>query len=276
MREEIYPFREAAAGSFGLHFELAGKSFCDGTYRIARPRSSVSSIEYIIRGRGTVKIDSKEFYPKAGDTYFLHQGRDHLYFSDKDDPWIKIWVNVRGDLLTDLIRRYGLEGCYHIPDFYSMNYLQQIVHNAQTSDDNSVLNCTLAVHELLIKINEHLYAPDVQSEAMRLKTYLDHRVSENVSLSELAAVIGKSESQTIRTFKRHYGVTPYQYHLHLKLEFAQKLLRSTGMTVREIAAHLSFADEFYFSNLFKKKMGMAPYHFRNARHEDGLAAGRSR
>ncbi|QTH41404.1 helix-turn-helix transcriptional regulator [Cohnella sp. LGH] len=265
MREEIYPFREAASGSFGLHFELAGKSFCDGTYRIVRPRSTVSSIEYIIRGRGTVIIDSREFYPKAGDTYFLHQGHDHLYFSDKDDPWIKIWVNVRGDLLTDLIRRYGLEGCYHIPDFYSMNYLQQIVHNAQTNDGNSVLNCTLTVHELLFKLSEHLRPPVVQSDAMKLKAYLDHRVAENVSLAELAALIGKSESQTIRLFKRQYGVTPYHYHLQLKMEFAQKLLRSTGMPVREVASHLSFADEFYFSNLFKKKLGMSPNHFRKAK-----------
>ncbi|MFC5405626.1 helix-turn-helix domain-containing protein [Cohnella soli] len=265
MRELIYPFREAASGPFGLHFEMAGKSFCDGTYRIVRPRSAVSSIEYIIRGSGTIIIDSQTFYPKAGDTYFLHQGQDHLYFSDKDDPWIKIWVNVSGDLLTDMIRRYGLEGCYHIPDFYSMNYLHQIVHNAQINDDNSVLNCTLAVHELLCKINEHLYAPDVQSDAMKLKAYLDHRVAENVSLSELAAIIGKSESQTIRLFKRHYAVTPYHYHLQLKLEFAQKLLRSTGMTVREVASHLSFADEFYFSNLFKKKVGVSPNHFRKAR-----------
>ncbi|PRX74285.1 AraC-like DNA-binding protein [Cohnella sp. SGD-V74] len=265
MREEIYSFRENAAGPFGLQFEMAGKSFCDGSYRIDRPRSAVSSIEYIIRGRGTVRIDSQEFYPKAGDTYFLHQGQDHLYFSDKDDPWIKIWVNVRGELLTDLIGRYGLKGCYHIPDFYAMNYLQRIVHNAQANDDNAVLNCTLAVHELLVKLNEHLYAPAVLSDAMRLKTYLDHRVSENVSLSELAAVIGKSESQTIRLFKREYGVTPYHYHLQLKLDFAQKLLRSTGMTVREVAAHLSFGDEFYFSNLFKKKLGSAPNHFRKMR-----------
>ncbi|WP_372629335.1 helix-turn-helix domain-containing protein [Cohnella sp.] len=265
MREEIYAFREAAAGSFGLQFEMAGKSFCDGSYRIDRPRSAVSTIEYIVRGRGTVRIDSKEFYPNAGDTYFLHQGQDHLYFSDKDDPWVKIWVNVKGELLTDLIRRYGLEGCYHIPGFYSMDYLQRIVRNAQAGGDNSALNCTLAVHELIIKLNEHLHAPAIRSDAAKLKTYLDYRVSENVSLSELAAVVGKSESQTIRLFKRQYGVTPYHYHLQLKLDFAQKLLRSTGMTVREVAAHLSFADEFYFSNLFKKKVGIAPIHFRKMR-----------
>ncbi|GAA3412097.1 AraC family transcriptional regulator [Paenibacillus hodogayensis] len=263
MREQIYYFGEGADRQLGLNFEMAGKSFCDETYRIGRPCSKVSCIEYIVKGRGTIRIDSNEFYPAAGDTYFLHQGKDHYYFSDRDDPWVKIWVNFNGELLTELVRSYKLEGCYHIPDFYSMHYLQQIIRNARTNDNNSVLNCTLAVHELLFKISEHLHTPDIHSDAMRMRKYLDGRVSENVSLSELAQVIGKSESQAIRLFKHQYGITPYNYHLQLKMEFAKKLLRSTSMTIREIAAYLSFADEFYFSNLFKQKTGIAPYYFRN-------------
>ena len=60
-------------------------------------------------------------------------------------------------------------------------------------------------------------------------------------------------------------MTPYAYLLEKKLELAGQLLRDTNLSVREIAEKLSFADEYYFSNVFKKKMGVTPSLWRTAR-----------
>ena len=66
--------------------EMAGKSWCDGTYLINRKNSKIWVIEYIISGKGTVKdIENpeKEYYPQADDIYLLSAGKNHFYFFPK-------------------------------------------------------------------------------------------------------------------------------------------------------------------------------------------------
>ena len=66
-------------------------------------------VEYIVRGRGTVLCGGERFTPEEGDVYILHQGSRHAYSSDADNPWIKIFCNLKGNLAEDLLRAYGLQ-----------------------------------------------------------------------------------------------------------------------------------------------------------------------
>ena len=69
-------------------------------------------------------------------------------------------------------------------------------------------------------------------------------------------------SQAERLFRAETGIPPYRYYLDRKLELACQLLRETGMSVRDIASYLSFQDEFYFSGLFRRKIGVSPIQYR--------------
>lgn len=53
-----------------------------------------------------------------------------------------------------------------------------------------------------------------------------------------------------------------RYHSEKKISLACHMLKNTNLTVRQIAVELSFADEYYFSNLFKKKKGVSPKKYR--------------
>ena len=46
------------------------------------------------------------------------------------------------------------------------------------------------------------------------------------------------------------------------MEKARLLLRETDLKVREIAARLGYDDPFYFSNVFKKCVGVSPEQYR--------------
>lgn len=89
IKEDIIGF---ATPDIGLPFfiQMAGISYCDGSYLICRPQSEIICFEYIIQGCGTVQTEGKIFHPIKGDIYMLHAGHDHYYYSDADDPWIKI------------------------------------------------------------------------------------------------------------------------------------------------------------------------------------------
>ena len=263
MYEEIYSLSNMV-NNLGLNLHIAGISYCDETYRINRPNSEISCIEYIIKGKGTVMINGETFYPQEGDTYFLQQGKDQMYFSDKQDPWIKIWINVSGKLLDNMIKAYSLENKYYFPKLYTKDSFQSIIEIAKNKSLNSHLYCTNLIHDILYKISERVYSHGTfNSITHKAKIYMERNIDKNITLDDVAIHIGKSKSQLIRSFKETYGITPYSYFIGIKIELAKKLLKGSNMTVSQISEYLSFADEYYFSNIFKTKVGMSPKNFRS-------------
>ena len=52
------------------------------------------------------------------------------------------------------------------------------------------------------------------------------------------------------------------------LDAARELLRNSAMSLKEIAAALHFSDEYYFACMFKRRTGIAPGRYRNARRKE--------
>ncbi len=82
------------------------------------------------------------------------------------------------------------------------------------------------------------------------------------SNEELAAENGFSTGHFIRIFKSYIGCTPHRYALQCRLEKARELLKSTPLTVREVAYAVGFEDPQYFSRLFRADTGMSPREYR--------------
>ena len=59
-------------------------------------------VEYIVKGEGTVRCYGKEYRINSGDVYILPKDKEHLYYSDKTNPWTKKWFNVTGKLCKKL------------------------------------------------------------------------------------------------------------------------------------------------------------------------------
>lgn len=262
MHEKVYSFQQLATNE-ALQFELAGLSFCDGSYHIYRPQSELACLEFILEGRGTVEVNQQRFHPVAGDSYFLQPGTDQRYYSSADEPWTKIWLNVSGPLLMDLIRAYGLLGRYYYPAFDSRTELEAILTEAKQRGESAILESSLHLHRLLFRMaGTTASEAAIHPLALELQRYMDLRVEGRIQLADLAAYVGRSESQVIRLFRESFGMTPYAYFLQVKIGLAKRLLRGSQLSVRAIASQLSFADEFYFSNVFKRHVGVSPNHYR--------------
>jgi len=87
-------------------------------------------------------------------------------------------------------------------------------------------------------------------------------VMDNLTLSDLAQELKLTESYFIRLFGARMHQSPMKYYMKLKIEAASALLTCTDLSVKEIAAKLSFSSEFHFSKQFKSKIGLAPTYYR--------------
>ncbi|MEM1220578.1 MAG: AraC family transcriptional regulator [Bacteroidota bacterium] len=94
------------------------------------------------------------------------------------------------------------------------------------------------------------------------KEYMHEHFAGPIQLADVAQAAYLSEFHFLRTFKKCFGQTPYQYLLGLRIERAQELLRTTTMPVRMVAEQSGFTDPQYFNRLFKRKLGQSPRQYR--------------
>ena len=268
--EIIYSFPGASDPSSGIpfHLQMTGISRCDGSYRIARrPGVNFFVFEYIMKGKGHLEIDGRSFEPAAGDVYMIDGRLPHSYWSSANEPWVKIWFNVEGELVAKFIELYGLGGV-HL--FKSCPLEHIFLRGFETARDNPAKaqeTGVLCVHELAIELSRRVERPWRKAEAIpssmaKMKTRIDGDLSRTPSLEELCKLSGLSPSQTLRLFKKHFGTTPVQYSLERRIASAKLMLEGSAKSIKEIASDLGFADEYYFSNMFKSKTGSNPSSYR--------------
>lgn len=112
----------------------------------------------------------------------------------------------------------------------------------------------------LVKIREGLpsWAQRRCVELMRA------RLSEDISLDELAAEARLSTFHFSRMFKRSLGVPPRIYLTRLRVEKACDLLGRTDLTVTEIAQEVGYSSNQVLARVFMKHKQMTPSDYRRA------------
>jgi len=263
IHEEIYYGKQTGSARELLNIQMCGITYPDRTYEISRENSNVACLEYIEKGTGCVEIDGQTFYPREGDSYFLQVGTTHHYFSDREDPWQKIFINVSGGLLDSLIEGYGLKNVYYFRGLDLSKEMGRIISLARENREDCTEQIICILNQAFFKMRAHIRHTDPASDvAEKMKDYLRNHAASKFTIEKLCQYISRSESQTIKIFKAAYGITPYAYFLDKKIKLAKDMLVNTNLSVKQIAERLSFADEYYFSNVFKQKSGVPPTKYR--------------
>ena len=83
-------------------------------------------------------------------------------------------------------------------------------------------------------------------------SYMNGHYGQPVSTRMLAEMVHLSEGYFCQIFKETMGKTAVEYLNGLRIEKADQLMRTTDMTVAQVAACCGFADANYFSRTYKK------------------------
>ncbi len=88
------------------------------------------------------------------------------------------------------------------------------------------------------------------------------RVSESLTVEELAKELKLNKNYFFSYFKKRMGISPMQYYMDLKLVQAANFLLNTNWKLQDIAEFLKFYDISHLSRQFKRKFGKSPLSFR--------------
>lgn len=87
---------------------------------------------------------------------------------------------------------------------------------------------------------------------------IDGEIDRDRSVAELAATVNLSTGHFSRAFHKSTGLSPRQWIIHRRVEFAARRLANTNDALADIAKSCGFSDQSHFTRRFTKIVGKSP------------------
>lgn len=88
-------------------------------------------------------------------------------------------------------------------------------------------------------------------------------LNKNISLIELAHLVGTNEFMLKKGFKELFGTTVFKFWNDAKMEQAISMLIQENMNIKEISYFMGYKNQRHFTSAFKRKFGFPPSHLNN-------------
>lgn len=112
-------------------------------------------------------------------------------------------------------------------------------------------------------VDDHTAAPKLyRPEITALAEYIDSHYKDPLSLEDFSNYTHLSKHYLIRVFARQMGMSPYRYLHMCRISHAQSLLKSSDMTVSQIAYAVGYNDPIVFTRHFKAFHMVTPAEYR--------------
>ncbi len=250
-----------------------GLEHCTADYVIHRDTFPFHSIEYVVRGQGTLKLRGRTYELLPGRLFSYGPGISHHITGDPDEPLVKYFVDFTGTTAADMLDSCKLSAG-RVSKVFPAQTLQPIfdeIINAGLQMRRGGANLCCKLLECLALRLDGARAPLEGSETLAFATYQECRqfIEKNFlrlrTLEQIAEECHVNNAYICRLFRRCDHQTPYQFLLRLKMNYAAERLQSPGSLVKQVAEETGFADPFHFSRVFKNTLGLSPESFRRLR-----------
>ena len=92
--------------------------------------------------------------------------------------------------------------------------------------------------------------------------YCESNFRKGISRTDVAKAVGYSPAHLGHLVSTHLGHSLSQHLSDLRINEAKRLLEESGLSVREIAAHVGYADPAHFTRAFSRATGSSPIAYR--------------
>ncbi len=185
------------------------------------------------------------------------EGLEYSAQEDADDRWFMVNLQAERDLLLHALREMLKEIELKAPGYELI-----------CQDLLEVLILRLMRHaglSFLPTQGEHRRKGKQQNkECAAVKRYIDNHFKENISLDMLSELVHVNKYYMVHSFTKEYGISPINYLISRRIEESKYLLGGTDHSLSQISHMLGFSSPSYFSQSFRRIVGMSPMEYRKS------------
>jgi len=227
---------------------------------------------YCVDGQGEIRLN-ETVHTVSGDQFFIiPAGMPHAYRSDENNPWSIYWIHFSGNK-AGIYSRFACQ-----PQSIERSKTSRITDRIDLFSEifrNLDRGFSTETLEYVNQCLPHLLASFTHLSQFRLIkesgekdpvaqsiNFMLEQLTQKLKLEEIAAETGLSASHYSRLFVNRTGHSPIDYFIQLKIQRACRLLDNSGWMIADVSREMGFDDQFYFSRVFRKVMGMSPAEYR--------------
>lgn len=244
-----------------------------------------SEIEIIVikKGCGIVTVDLKKQKVTIGDIIFIRSGQLHSIEQDGSNYMEYENILFKKELLIsgeyDLCAKNFIipliEGNIPSATFFTsvLHYYNDVANCINEIDIlcseqqegyqlllKSILFRLIYIiisHKETIEITSNIQTKSLEKLKYILK-YVEEHYSEHITIEEMAKLTFYSKSHFMKFFKSHIGTGFIDYLNNYRLMMSEQMLKTSDLSVIEIAQLNGFDNISYFNRIFKKKYNLSP------------------
>jgi len=173
-------------------------------------------------------------------------------------------ANEISPLLTELKQKHAGWKIFSQPLPSVEADLNRLIRLAEEQQSNHIDEMRSSLMSLVL--NQLYYSetatPPINSRWSELLQWLERSTAQPVTLECMAQRLSISSSHFQALFRQHYGTSPGQYFLKLRMTKAAQLLRGTTMPVKQIAHQLGYTYPQHFHRAFCNHFHQKPGEYR--------------
>ena len=244
---------------------------------IVRPQGADEHILiFCVKGRGWFELDNKRQKLTPGQALLVPKGQAHSYGAAENNPWTSHWVHFTGEdaaCYTSLLP-HGEHVITVAPAISAR--LEQLFRECYGVFTDGltqarILFAAQALRHLLALLFycNPSFSPGTPTASHRsfdhIIAHMREHLDGSLSLNNIAREAGFSAARFSTLFKAQTGFSPVEYYIRLRIQAACRLFDTSALNVSEVAAQVGYPDQYYFSRIFRKIMGMPPTAYRQAK-----------
>ncbi|MFI3169099.1 MAG: AraC family transcriptional regulator [Faecalibacterium sp.] len=224
-------------------------------------------IHLVLSGQGYYKTKGERYLLKAGDLFLVKPSQLNSYTADMDDPWEYAWVGFNGAHANKLVTQLPFSDTqpyHHATETAALRTLLTQMYEARgltTANECDMIGYLYLFISTLMKEtiqSEPRNTTSGSQYVLNAIKFIQFNYSHNISIDDVSKSVGVSRSHLYRVFISNLGKSPIDYLTEYRIEEACNLLKTSNLSIAEIAISVGFFDQFYFSRVFKKATGVPP------------------
>ena len=237
----------------------------DHDFDIGKRKPSFSLL-YVVRGEVSFYTMGRSIRGEAGDFFYIPYGiRYHSKWSGEEGTEHYCIHAVPADPFYK--DPYALQKISPLSAPETLESIRTIYEEAEQGSENSaaMIGAFFTLYAKILPFLKKEKSEPISELLVRAVNYIESHYTEPLTVPNLAAFLGVSESSVYHLFLKELKTSPIKYHNHYRLE---RVIAEFGsdFTIEEIAFRNGFESYGYFRGLFKAHTGMTPRQYRKRKY----------
>ena len=230
--------------------------------KIIRPNGSLfHHILFVQNGEGVFEVSGEKFILKAGTAVFVYKNLPINYFSS-GNVFETAWITFDGSATSSIFEYFSAKSFSYIENSQLISKILAFIKRAENGDTFERLS--RSVYDIVLSYFSELNKNTCPPSLSEAKLFIEMNYKRDLSVAEIAASVGISQSLLFKLFKESEGCKPIEYLKKIRIENAKLLLSNEAdISVKNVGKECGFSDTSYFVKVFKAETEITPKKFRD-------------